>query len=338
MGKIPFHTCVSIPKFHWKTGYENKNLFMGSCFTENIGQRMEQLKFQVDINPFGILYNPMSVAKGLRALVNPVDFSKNDLIEHNGRWHSFAHHGRFSSPNLNDALSAVNERLNHSSHFLKSTNYLFITFGTAWVYRYKQTNEVVANCHKIPSAQFNRERLTVEEVVSEYQELLSSIWKLNKNLKVIFTVSPIRHWKDGAVGNQQSKATLLLAVEQIVSLFPGSCAYFPSYEIVMDELRDYRYYAADMLHLNDVAVDYIWNVFEENLIDEASRQLITKIRKVNSALHHRPLNPGTLEYTKFLKSNLQNIHKLELDYPYLNLKLEKEHFIQQINKLGESEL
>lgn len=334
MGDVNFHTKVQLPQFSRKTGYQQKNIFMGSCFTENVGQRMEDAKYPVDINPFGILYNPESVAKGLEILLNVKHFSENDLLEHNGLWHSFSHHGRFSSADLETVLNAVNERIAFSSAFLKEAGFLFVTFGTAWVYRYKKSGQVVSNCHKIPAREFTRERLSVEQIVDRYKKLLHEIWQVNPGLKVVFTVSPIRHWKDGAVENQRSKATLLLAIDQLQNEFGEGCAYFPSYEIVMDELRDYRFYAADMLHLSDVAVDYIYQKFQEVLVEAESRQLAEKVLKVRSAVQHKPFNTNTAEFKKFLEQSHQKILDLERQYPYLNLKLEKNYFIRHLENLG----
>ncbi len=334
MGKAKFHTTVTVPDYPWNTGYRKKNMFLGSCFTENVGQRMENLRYSVDINPFGILYNPVSVTKGLQILLDHTHFDQSDLVEHDGLWHSFYHHGRFSSPDPQEALRNINERIEQSATFLKAADFLFVTFGTAWVYRYNKTGKVVSNCHKIPAGEFARERLSVEQIVKVYREILTVLWKANPGLKVIFTVSPIRHWKDGAHGNQLSKATLLLATEQIVKQYPDLCAYFPSYEIVMDELRDYRFYASDMLHLNEVAIDHIWQLFEENLIDEESRKLSIKVQKIRNAMEHRPINPNSEEYLKFLQKLYEKTLDLEQQFPYLNLKLEKEHFIRQLENLG----
>lgn len=335
MAGTKFHTPVTIPEYPWKTGYRKKNLFMGSCFTENVGQRMEALKYPVDINPFGILYNPVSVAAGIEILLKSSEFSPSDLIEHKGLWHSFRHHGRFSSTNREETLHNINARINWSATFLKQADFLFITFGTAWIYRYIKSGEVVSNCHKIPAAEFTRERLSVDEIVTIYRDLIPSLRRVNPRLKLVFTVSPIRHWKDGAHGNQLSKATLLLAIGQLVELFAGDCTYFPSYEIVMDELRDYRYYAADMLHLNEVAVDHIWQLFSESLIDNESQKLAPKVKKIRNAIEHRPINPNTVEYRNFLQNVYKNTLDLEEQFPYLNLKLEKEHFIRQLEKLGD---
>jgi len=336
MSETKFRTVVQIPDFQWKISYQSKAVFMGSCFTENIGQKLEDLKYPVDINPFGILYNPVSVANGIRLLLQPESFLKDDLIEHKGVWHSFAHHGRFSSVNADETLQQINQRLQLSSEFLKEAKLLFITFGTAWVYRYLKTGKIVSNCHKIPAAEFDRERLSVSEIIALYQTLLNEMWQVNPNLKVVFTVSPIRHWKDGAIENQRSKSTLLLAIDALVKQFEEKCAYFPSYEIVMDELRDYRFYATDMLHTNEVAVDYIWDRFQEKLVEEESRKTSLAVKKIRAAVQHRPLNQNTTEFRKFVENSMQQIQDLENRHPYLNLKLEKEYFIRHLDNLTES--
>ncbi|MCY1721150.1 GSCFA domain-containing protein [Prolixibacteraceae bacterium Z1-6] len=333
MAKSKFQTIVEVPKFLWETGYGKKNLFMGSCFTENVGNKMAALKYVVDINPFGILYNPMSVANALELLLNEKVFSENDLIRHNDLWHSFSHHGRFSANEKNEALQKINDRIHTSSDFLKHTDFLFLTFGTAWIYRYKKSGEVVSNCHKIPAKEFTRERLSVTEIVEKYTGLLHSLWEVNPKLKVIFTVSPIRHWKDGAIENQRSKATLLLAVEELVQLFANDkCAYFPSYEIVMDELRDYRFYAEDMLHLTDVAVNHIWEIFEESLIDRESKRVAKEIKKIVLAINHKPFNKRSAEYLNFLQKTAKMIAELEEKSLHFNLKLEKDYLNVQLKE------
>jgi hypothetical protein len=187
---LKFQTEVKIPDFAWQTGYRKRNLFMGSCFTENIGQKMENLKYPVDINPFGILYNPVSVANGLRFLLQNKKFTEQDLVQHNGLWHSFYHHSRFSSPDVKEALANINNRIESSAEFLKNADFLFITFGTAWVYDYKLTGQTVSNCHKIPDKEFRRFRLTPGEIVEEYRQLLSELWKLNPEIKAFLLSVP----------------------------------------------------------------------------------------------------------------------------------------------------
>lgn len=335
MNEIKYQTIVDVLPFKWQTGYKKKNLFMGSCFTENVGAIMQALKLPVEINPFGILYNPLSVANGLRILLAEKKFDANDLVHHNCLWHSFSHHGRFSNADQQKALHEINTRIDSSAAFLKQTNFLFITFGTAWVYRHKKSGELVSNCHKIPAREFVRERLTVQQIVEEYRYLLNKIWEQNPEMKVVFTVSPIRHWKDGAIENQRSKSILILAVDQLIQDFSTEkCAYFPSYEIVMDELRDYRFYAEDMLHISEVAIKHIWARFQKALLDSESIEITKEVQKISNAVKHRPINKNSNDYFKFLLSFHKKIELLETRYSHLNLKLEKEYFNVQIEKFG----
>lgn len=331
---LKFQTEIQISPFTWKTGYKKQNLFMGSCFTENVGNKMAELKYPVDINPFGILYNPVSVANGLRFLIQNKKFSELDLISHNGLWHSFFHHSRFSSPHAEETLKNINNRIESSAEFLKNADFLFLTFGTAWVYEYRATGQTVSNCHKIPEKEFRRFRLTPGEIVEEYRQLFSELWKFNPKIKVVFTVSPIRHWKDGAIENQRSKATLLLAIDQLIRGFgEENCNYFPAYEIVMDELRDYRFYEEDMIHLSPSAIHHIWCKFQQVFMDEKSLKISEEVKNIVAAMNHRPFNKFTKEHLQFLKQSLQKANKLEEKFPYLNLTFEKDFFFKQITEL-----
>ncbi len=318
-----FQTEVKIPDFGWKTGYNKVTMFMGSCFTENIGNKMMTLKYPVDLNPFGILYNPISIAQGLRYLLEKKEFTLDHLIKHDGLYHSFHHHGRFSSPDAEKTLSEINHRIQTSFQFLQKAGFLFLSFGTAWVYEYKTTGQTVSNCHKIPDKEFKRFRLTPGEIIEEYRQILPEIWKINPGLKIIFTVSPIRHWKDGAVENQRSKATLLLAIDNIIRGYgEESCNYFPSYEIMMDELRDYRFYGEDMIHLSSSAINHIWSIFQNTLIEEESKNISKKIQNLITAVNHKPYNMVTDEHLHFLRESLKKTQLLQENFPYLNLSHE----------------
>ena len=329
-----FHTKVDIPPFGSKFGYKNRWMFTGSCFTENIGGKMEEQKYPVDINPFGILYNPVSVAAGLRFLIRKKIFSAADLIFQNGLWHSFYHHSRFSSPDAETALETINNRIISSQAFLSEADFLFITFGTAMVYEYKPTGMIVSNCHKIPGNEFRRFRLTPSEIIEEYRQLLSEIWQVNQKLKIIFTVSPIRHWQDGAIENQRSKATLLLAVDQLVRRYgEEKCNYFPSYEIVMDELRDYRFYEEDMIHLSKSAINHIWEIFRESFISDESKIISKQIEKIIYALKHRPFNKFSPEHLSFLNQSMQKVKEVQQKFPYINLEIEERNFTEQIEEV-----
>jgi hypothetical protein len=324
---MSFFTEIQIPEFPDQMDYSKSMMLFGSCFSENIGQKLIDLKFNVDMNPFGILYNPESIANSLRILLEKRVFTEADLFQDQGLWNSFYHHSRFSDVDQELALEKINNRISSSYEFLKKADFLVITFGTAWVYELRKTGQVVSNCHKIPAADFKRFRLGVFEITNVYRELLEQIWKFNPELKIIFTVSPIRHWKDGAVENQLSKATLLLAIDQLIKGFGDhSCAYFPSYELVMDELRDYRFYAEDMLHISPVAVDYIFERFSKVMITKASMDVSKKVMKVRKAFEHRPVNPNTMEFREFVQQNLLQINQLTSQFPRLDFTQEQNYF------------
>ena len=324
---MSFFTEIEIPEFPNQMDYSKSMMLFGSCFSENIGQKLIDLKFDVDMNPFGILYNPESIANSLRILLENRVFTEDDLFQDQGLWNSFYHHSRFSDVDRNATLEKINKRISLSHEFLKKADFLVVTFGTAWVYELRKTGQIVSNCHKIPAAEFKRFRLGVSEITNVYRELLEQIWKFNPNLKVIFTVSPIRHWKDGAVENQLSKATLLLAIDQLIKGFENQmCGYFPSYELMMDELRDYRFYADDMLHISPAAVDYIFERFSKVMITKASMDVSRKVMKVRKAFEHRPVNPHTLEFREFLQQNLLQIKQLTTQFPSLNFAQEQTYF------------
>lgn len=331
---MSFFTEIQIPEFPHQIDYSKSMMFLGSCFSENIGQKLIDLKFDVDMNPFGILYNPESIANSIRILLEKRVFTESDLFQDHGLWNSFYHHSRFSDVDREVALDKINSRISNSNEFLKRADFLVITFGTAWVYELRKTGQIVSNCHKIPAAEFKRFRLGVFEITNVYRELLEQIWKFNPGLKVIFTVSPIRHWKDGAVENQLSKATLLLAIDHLVKGFGGEgCSYFPSYEIMMDELRDYRFYADDMLHISQVAVDYIFERFGKVAITCASRDISKSMLKINKAISHRPVSPDTTEFKKFLEQTLVLVNRMSEQFPGINLNAERNYFEQQLLKL-----
>jgi hypothetical protein len=327
----PFRIPVEPTVTPWKTGYGERHVFIGSCFTENIGNRMAELKFSTDINPFGILYNPESISQCIRRLVSPVAFTEEELFFHDGLWHSFMHHGQFSSVTPAVALRHINDRLFFSSEYLKQAGFLFLTFGTAWVFEYKPSGTIVSNCHKLPSVNFARYRLSPAEIADTIREALEALWGVNASIKVILTVSPVRHLQDGAIANQLGKAALLLAADALCRGFGNDrILYFPSYELVMDELRDYRFYADDMVHISPVAVNYIWEKFCEALITAESKKLMEEILHVLRAKEHRPIHAGTPEHRAFLMNSLKKVLSLSKKNPYLDLSEEKRYFEKQI--------
>lgn len=326
-----FRTEVIPEKYPWKISYDSYSLFIGSCFTQHIGSRMQDLKFRAEVNPFGVVYNPISVKNSLEILLKSKDFLDSDLNLYNGNWFSFYHHSSFSNPNKELCLKNINNTIHSASQHLLKSEYLFITFGTARIFERIETGEVVSNCHKLPASVFKRRLLTVDEIVNEYTSLLETLVSNNPTLKIIFTISPIRHWKDGAEGNQISKSVLLLAVNQLVSMY-DNVFYFPSYEIVMDELRDYRFYAEDMIHLSDVAINYIWEKFSQNIIDKESLIIVPRILKINKALLHTPFDASSKSYLNFVESTLVEIKKLEKEFPVLNFSNEKEKLSQLVKR------
>lgn len=327
-----FRTPVEIVVPPWKTNYRMKHLFIGSCFTENIGDKMAELKFISDVNPFGILYNPESISLAVRRLISPEPFTKEDLFFHMGLWHSYSHNSRFSSISSDIALRGINDRLSFSSSFLKQADFLFLTFGTAMVYELKSIGRIVANCHKVPASEFRRYHLSVNEIVGSFRKTLTDLWTLNPGIKLIFSVSPVRHLNDGAVENQLSKAVLLLSIDALRSVFDTErIYYFPSYELVMDELRDYRFYAEDMVHPSPLAVNFIWEKFMESIADEDSVALSKKIASLLQARNHRPMTKNSPEYQTFVRKTIQKIVEIAEKYPFLDFSGEKEYFTKELN-------
>ncbi|TAJ12950.1 hypothetical protein DMA11_10630 [Marinilabiliaceae bacterium JC017] len=322
-----FRTIVPVTESSIKINYDSKILFMGSCFTENIGAKLVNARFNVLINPFGILYNPMSISQSLDLLLERRCFTEHDLVFDNDLWHSFFHHGRFSSEKKEECLSMINDELEKASEFIKSADFLILTFGTAWVYELKESQRVVSNCHKFPAKAFNRYRLEPEEIVHTYKDLFVKLKVHNPKLKIILTISPVRHWKDGAHGNQVSKAVLLLAVNNLVALFEN-VDYFPAYELILDDLRDYRFFDEDMLHPGKKAIDYVWERFCKAWFAKDAVSFLQEMNRVIKAKEHRPFNPQSEAYEIFLSQNIEKIHKISKSYPNVDLTGYLLHFKQ----------
>lgn len=321
---MELYTAIKIPKPPFRFSWQERILLLGSCFAENIGVKLADNKFNVDINPFGTLYNPASIAAALRMLLHPERFTVNNLFQHEGVYHSFTHHSRFSSTSETECLENINDRLFSSAQEIRKTGYMVITLGTAYVYRLKSSGQVVANCHKLPEKMFDRSMLSVAEIVSEWKELLLSLWEQCPDLKILFTVSPIRHWKDGAHGNQLSKATLLLAADTLQTAYPERIAYFPAYEIMMDELRDYRFYATDMLHPSELAVDYIWQRFTENFLSDETKGFLKEWAEIQKAINHRPFQPKSEAYKRFISQTLLKMKRINEKFPSFDSTKEME--------------
>jgi len=315
---VKFRTEIEKIPYPFHIGYKDRTMLIGSCFTENIGNRLEENLFRVYTNPFGVVYNPMSVKRSLDILLESRVYSTNDLFMHEDLWHSWDHHSDFSGPEPSKVLQRINDHIIHASDFLKKSDFLFISLGTAWVYLLREDGRLVCNCHKVPAKKFDRQLLSIENIVDAWSDLLKNLAKQNPGLKIIFTVSPVRHWKDGAHGNQLSKSTLHLAINEIIGSFPESCFYFPSFELLIDDLRDYRYYAGDLLHPGENAIQYIWEYFRKSFFDDKTTNHLKQIDELLKASRHRFRNPDSPNTEKFMEKQQKKLSALKNELPFLN--------------------
>lgn len=325
-----FRTTLPLLNFDFDINHNDRILCVGSCFAENIAQKFQNFKFSTVLNPFGILFNPVSIEKAFTWLLGEDQFSEDNLFSNQGLWHSFDHHGHFSKTDKTETLNGINEALEYGQAFLKNTNRLIVTLGTANIFVYKKSEEIVANCHKLPGNEFDRKRLSVEIIVQKLSAVFEKIKIQNPDLQAIVTVSPIRHIRDGLIENQKSKAVLLLALDKICTDL-DFVHYFPSYEILLDDLRDYRFYEADLIHPNAVAIDYIWDYFTESLFKKATIELTAEIEKIVTASQHRPFHPESIQHQSFLKQQLENIEKMKEKYSTLDFSKEMSVFKNQLS-------
>ena len=315
---MDFRKSVELPIGEAEIRHSDQLLLIGSCFTENMGKIFSANKFRCLINPFGILYNPLSIAEAICQMLAHRQYDENDLLCNHGMWLSLMHHGSFSSLDKNECLDKINFNLKQGADCLQKAKWLIITFGTARVYEWKQTGQIVGNCHKLPEKCFSRRLLEVDEILETYDHLFSDLRKVNPELNVLFTVSPIRHTRDGMHGNQVSKATLLLAIDKLCSGH-SFCHYFPSYEIMIDELRDYRFYDADMVHPSQLAIEYIWECFAKSYFKNQTMDFLKEWESIRRGLEHRPFNPDSEEYLRFRSQILLKMERLKEKYPYLEM-------------------
>lgn len=327
-------TSVELPKSTLQIDHSAPLLLMGSCFAENIGKRLQTGGFRCDINPFGVLYNPFSIANALRQIMSGEKYhnGSTELIYHEGYWHSMMHHSCFSAETKEECLAKINRRLDLAREIICRAQCLVLTFGTAYVYLWGNEGNVVGNCHKLPERNFFRRRLSVEEIVEEYGTLIDILHRVNPSLQVLFTVSPIRHRRDGMLANQLSKSTLLLAVAEIIERCPQMLHYFPAYEIMMDELRDYRFYAEDMLHPSELAVDYMWERFGCCYFAGSTRQCLREWKGIRQGLEHRPSNPDSEVYKQFLSQLELRISQFQAKYPTFDTQKELSLCRTRLNK------
>ena len=308
--------------------YHSKLLLLGSCFSENIGEKFDYFKFNSLQNPFGILFHPKAIEKLIYNALHEKKYSESDIFFHNGQWHCYDAHSKLSRNSKEELFQTLNNLLEVTTQQLHSATHIIITLGTAWLYKNYETNLPVANCHKVPQKEFVKELLSVEEVTNSITMMVAQIHQVNPKVVVIFTVSPVRHIKDGFVKNTQSKAHLISAIHQFLNRnaslsevearsLSGVEAYFPSYEIMLDELRDYRFYSEDMLHPSQTAINYIWEKFQKVWIAPKAENTMNAVEEIQKALQHRPFNPDSESHKSFLQNLISKKENLKNQFPHI---------------------
>jgi hypothetical protein len=326
---MEFRTTFNIAPSPEKITYNDPVMFIGSCFASSIGSQFEAGHMPVMINPTGTVYNPVSVSNTINSITSGAEYRESDLYNFKGIWLSFNHYTDFSSESASEVLNKINRNMNEARKFISSAKFLFITLGTARVYRWRESGKIVSNCHKIPSSEFTNELLSVTEIVTLWNEQLNKLKVLNPGLKVIFSISPVRHMKDGAHGNQVSKSVLFLAVEELLK--HESCpGYFPAYEMVMDDLRDYRFYNDDMLHPSASAVEYIWNAFSHCYFDNNTLGLWHEVSGISKAVSHRIQSQSGRQLKKFAETIISRIDTINKKDPSINLDSERNYFLKSL--------
>ncbi|MFC5048538.1 GSCFA domain-containing protein [Aquimarina hainanensis] len=309
-------TKIQLQPQEHKIDYTSEVVLLGSCFAENIGSKFSYYKFKSLINPFGILFHPKAIETFLWMATQEEQYTESDLFQYNELWHCFDAHSKLSTANKEELLALLNDTLVTTRARLKTATHVFITLGTAWVYRLQALDMIVANCHKIPQKEFRKELLSVDEISQCIQNSIHLIRSLNNKITVTFTVSPVRHSKDGFVENSRSKSHLLTGLHQVLDNDPG-IGYFPAYEIVMDELRDYRFYEMDMLHPNELAINYIWERFSYVWLSENIQQTMKRVEEIQRGMSHRAFNPDSEQHLRFLERLEEK--KLQLKEQYAHI-------------------
>ncbi|WP_430968625.1 GSCFA domain-containing protein [Spongiimicrobium sp. 2-473A-2-J] len=294
--------------------YHSEVLLLGSCFVENMGAKLNYFKFKTEQNPFGILFHPKAIEKLIADAVLEKSYTESDIFFHQERWHCFNAHSDLSNVSREALLNRLNTALTTTREYLQQASHIIITLGTAWAYRLLDSGDLVANCHKVSQKSFAKELLSIPAIVESLEKSRALILGINPKATILYTVSPVRHLKDGFVENQQSKAHLIAAIGQVRSTREE---YFPSYELMMDELRDYRFYEADMVHPNALAIAYIWEKFRSVWIAESAYQTMDQIEEIQKGLGHRPFHPDSEQHKRFLTSLQDKITYLKKGYPYI---------------------
>jgi hypothetical protein len=322
-------TKVTINDFHPKIRYTDAVFMAGSCFAEHISDKLDRYKYDVLSNPFGILYNPVSLARSIDRISNLTYYNPDELVLHDGLYHSMDHHGSFSGRDQQAVADKINKGIETAHHHLKKCTVAFISPGTAKIYRFKETSSIAGNNHKIPQTAFSAEQLSVQDCVDAFEKIYLGIKRMSPDARIIWTVSPVRHVRDGLIENQRSKATLLLAIDEMLKNHKDT-SYFPAYEIMMDELRDYRYYARDLIHPSPVAIDIIWDIFSNAYLDPKDREFHPLIEKIQRSKEHRFLHVDHEAIRAFAAGQLKQIDDLAAKMPEINWQRERQYFFQYL--------
>ncbi len=315
---MQFHLNFQPKKSLCNISHQEGILFLGSCFSEHVAHKLEQLYFNVNTNVFGIVFNPISISKSLHRIINQTYFNENDVFQKNNLWYCLEVHSTIFGMTKNELLEKLNNGIKQWQEYLKNAEWLIITMGSAYGYKHIERQEIVANCHKLPQSNFEKVLLNTDTIIDAYSKLIQDIHQFNPQLKIIFTVSPVKHLRDGVIENSLSKATLILAIHQIIKN-NASCFYFPAYELVIDDLRDYRFYKEDMAHPNQQAIDYVWQKFSDVYFTAETNQLNKQLHDINLAKTHKPLQPNSLAFLEFKKNYELQCESLMSQYPWLKL-------------------
>ncbi len=315
--------------FNQQIQHNHKIFLAGSCFTEQMGTKLSHFKFRTIENPNGILFNPVSIAESIQSYIENKSYSAEDLFINNEVWGSWDHHTRFSSIHQHECLYKINESQTNAHNFLKSADWLLLTLGSSFVYEL-ENGRVVANCHKVPTDKFKKRLLDSSEVTAHLQSLIENVKKFNPTIKIIFTISPVRHLRDGFVENNRSKANLIQSVHSLTNE-NNSVYYFPAYELIIDDLRDYRFFAEDMVHPNYAATNYVWEKFNAACIHPEAQLLMREIGIVKAARNHKPFNLDSQEHKKFCQINIDKASAIQIKYDYIDFSEEINFFQGKLN-------
>lgn len=314
---MQFRTQIPISQSNHSIDYNVKMVSLGSCFAENISAKLDYYQFQNYCNPFGIIFNPSSIEALIDRVTTNKYFTEKDIFFHNEHWHCFELHSQLSNPNREAFLLAINGLIDDTRQKIKQASHIIITYGTAWIYRLRESQAIVANCHKVPQREFDKEFLSVSSIRESISNTIAMVRSINPLVNFIFTISPVRHIKDGFVQNQLSKSHLFTALHEVLGNEDVHLNYFPSYEIMMDELRDYRFYKEDMLHPNQVAIDYIWERFVDATVSLSTKETMIEVDSIQKSLQHRSFNPNSDSHQKFEAKLKAKIAKMVLQYSFM---------------------